>query len=245
MRPVPHRFKADAGGVPNDGAACGKAAALRPPIADSTKVVFVAVLLAGGIPLHPQDLPDSLTLRAWATAQGAADEFSSESYEWTPVCSRDALTGRQGGCMLHSPAYLEVGLDADPGRLGGVALDCNGRVFAQAASGARTMRYVAPSITGNDYGLPPWRTGSLSSVRALEGWLSRQSADHAAAVAESRALADAGYLFTADDSKWAGEIFAFEVEGGAIFRLPLARTDRDRVDAFLAGPYCRHRQESP
>ena len=191
--------------------------------------IAVALALASTLVSAAQDpqLPNSRKLSAWAAESGVSDELENAD-RWTPVCGRDALTGANTGCLLHSPTYIEAGLP-EPGQLGDVAVDCDIRVFAQAASGARATRYVVPSRTGDGYGVPlrPGDSGDL--LRRIVG-------GEEAAVRV--ALAEFGYLFTAENSAWAGETFAFEVEGGIVFRLPLGDSDRERVDRFLRGPHC-------
>lgn len=218
--------------------ACRQALAPPPPTAGSTRLSpTLVLLLAVALVAGTVSAQDSLTLRAWAADRGVSDEFPTDSFEWTVTCGRDELTGRSTGCVLHSPAYLVVGSSQPAPGLGNVGVDCEGRVFAKAGSGAKATRYVVPSVTGNDYRFSPWRLRTVGS--GLGDWLSRQSADLAAQIAVNRALADDGWLFTADNTAWAGETFAFEVEGGSVFRLPLSNVDRERVDAFLAGPRCR------
>lgn len=220
------------------GTACRQAPTPPPPIADTPRLSRqLTLLLAVALLAGTASAQDSLTLRAWAAERGVSDEFPAASFEWTATCGRDELTGRSTGCVLHSPAYLVVGSSQPAPGLGNVRVDCEGRVFAKAGSGAKATRYVVPSVTGNDYRFSPWRLRSVGS--GLGDWLSRQSEDLAAQIAVNRTLADNGWLFTADDTAWAGETFAFEVEGGYVFRLPLSNVDRERVDAFLAGPRCR------
>ena len=200
---------------------------------DSMAVTLALALTLAGTAQDSQ-LPNSRRLSAWAAENEASGEFVNAD-SWTTVCGRDALTGANTGCLLHSPPYIEAGLP-EPGALGGVAVDCNSRVFAQAASGARTTRYVVPSRTGDGYGIPlqPGTGGDL-----LRQFVGGEEA------AVRVALAEFGYLFTAENSAWAGETFAFEVEGGTVFRLPLGDGDRKHVDKFLRGQHCSPSEPTP
>ena len=106
-----------------------------------------------------------------------------------------------------------------------MAVDCDQRVFARDSLGARPTRYMVPSRTGDGYG------------RALrpddDPYLLRRAVGGAEAAVRI-ALAEVGYLFTADNTAWSGETFAFQVEGGAVFRLPLRPADEQWVNGFLA-----------
>lgn len=206
---------------------------------------FVAASLVNAlvVPVFAQNepLPNSRPFWDWAFEVAGTDDVEKvfeelpaareAPPEWSVSCGRDALTGASRGCTFRSPPYLEVG-QSQPGDVAAVVVDCSMRVSVSTTSRALPTRFSVPSQTGKGY-----EYSLRSAPQAFRDLLPLTLGGEEAAA--RFAMAEVGWLFTAEDSTWAGETFAFEVDGGAVFRLPLGGPDRERVDEFLSGDHCR------
>ena len=187
-----------------------------------------SVVIALVVPAFAQNepLPNSRPFWDWAFEIAGTDDVEKVfdelpaarevPPEWSVRCGRDALTGASTGCTFRSPPYIEVG-QPQPGEVAAVVVDCSIRVSVSTTSKARPTRFSVPSQTGTGY-----EYSLRSAPSAIRDLLPLTLGGEEAAA--RFAMAEVGWLFTAEDSTWAGETFAFEVDGGGgCFGYPLAR----------------------
>ena len=175
-----------------------------------------------------QALPASKPLHAFPDA---AAEWPGLSESWKADCGTDRLTGASTRCSLEAPPYLPVGHELESGSAVGLSMvvtHCDGRVFGRSTNGL-VKRYFVPSVTGESYSWP-LRHGPMAELLRL------QVGDVETNV--RLRLATVGYLFTATNTAWAEQVFAFEDSAGDVYRLPFTEDDRAQVKAFMAGPLC-------